>query len=243
MSNRRSSSAATAGRDTLRAALDDIAKLKQLSAAIGGGGTPSGVIAQFAGATAPSGWLLCDGSSLLRSAYPDLFAVIGTTYGAVDGTHFTLPDGRGRVLAGKGTNGNVATLGQSEGAAVGNRQTRHFHAAAGLGFSGSTGTTGTENQNHNHSDLGHIIQLHGDSGSFTGNDSAVTNWSTGAGWSGAEVQTPDTQFTQFANIGNENQAHNHNFTPSGSITGNVGVTAAAPQDGPAYLVVNHIIKT
>jgi microcystin-dependent protein len=33
-----------------------------------------------------------DGSSLLRASYPDLFGKIGTTYGAVDGTHFTLPN-------------------------------------------------------------------------------------------------------------------------------------------------------
>lgn len=42
-------------------------------------------------------WLLCDGSSLLRTGYAELFSVIGTTYGAVDGTHFSLPDLRGRV--------------------------------------------------------------------------------------------------------------------------------------------------
>ena len=37
----------------------------------------------------------CDGSSLLRTEYPDLFAVIGVTYGNADGTHFNLPDMRG----------------------------------------------------------------------------------------------------------------------------------------------------
>lgn len=47
--------------------------------------------------TPPSGWLEEDGSSLLRAGtYAGLFAVIGTTYGAADGTHFNLPDSRGR---------------------------------------------------------------------------------------------------------------------------------------------------
>src|SRR5262245_19026075 len=53
--------------------------------------------------TAISGWLLCDGASYLRSGtYASLFAAIGTTYGSADGTHFNVPDFRGRVPAGVG---------------------------------------------------------------------------------------------------------------------------------------------
>lgn len=61
-----------------------------------------GEVRDWSGAstTVPNGWLPCDGSSQLRSAYPALFATIGTTYGAADGTHFNLPDYRGRVLVG-----------------------------------------------------------------------------------------------------------------------------------------------
>ncbi len=44
----------------------------------------------------PDGWLEENGASLLRSAYPGLFSVIGTMYGAADGTHFNLPDMRGK---------------------------------------------------------------------------------------------------------------------------------------------------
>ena len=44
----------------------------------------------------PYGWLEEDGSSLLRSRYPELFAVIGTLYGAADAAHFNLPDMRGK---------------------------------------------------------------------------------------------------------------------------------------------------
>jgi microcystin-dependent protein len=62
---------------------------------------PVGVTFPYAGTSAPSGYLFCSGQSLLRADYAALFAVIGTTYGAADGTHFTLPDLRGRVVAGK----------------------------------------------------------------------------------------------------------------------------------------------
>jgi microcystin-dependent protein len=44
------------------------------------------------------GWLVCDGRSLLRSDYRNLFAVIGTEFGSDDSTHFNLPDARGRVV-------------------------------------------------------------------------------------------------------------------------------------------------
>jgi len=65
----------------------------------------------------PTDWLACDGASLLRSAYPALFAVLGTTYGAADGTHFSLPDFRGRVPVGlKATDTDFDALGETPGA-------------------------------------------------------------------------------------------------------------------------------
>lgn len=62
---------------------------------------PVGTINAYGGATAPTGWLLCDGSSVLRAGtYAALFAVIGASFGAADGTHFNVPDFRGRFLRG-----------------------------------------------------------------------------------------------------------------------------------------------
>jgi len=61
---------------------------------------PAGMVTPYAGSTAPAGWLLCAGQSLLRADYPNLFAAIGGTYGAVDATHFSLPDMRGRTAVG-----------------------------------------------------------------------------------------------------------------------------------------------
>lgn len=75
------------------------------------------MVAAFAGASAPGGWLLCDGSAVSRATYAALFAVIGTTYGAGNGsTTFNVPDLRGRAIygVGPGTPG-VASLGATEG--------------------------------------------------------------------------------------------------------------------------------
>ena len=74
---------------------------------------PSGTITMFAGSTAPAGWLICDGRSVSSTDYPELYAVIGTTYGGY-GTNFQLPDLRGRFPVGKDT-GTFATLGGKGG--------------------------------------------------------------------------------------------------------------------------------
>lgn len=63
---------------------------------------PVGSLMDWAGtvATVPANWLFADGSSLLRASYVALFAAIGTTWGAADGTHFSLPDTRDMFIVG-----------------------------------------------------------------------------------------------------------------------------------------------
>ncbi len=79
---------------------------------------PSGTILPYGGSTIPSGFLECDGSAVSRSTYADLFAAIGTTWGAGDGsTTFNLPDLRGRSPLGAGTGSGLTarTLGSTGG--------------------------------------------------------------------------------------------------------------------------------
>jgi microcystin-dependent protein len=53
---------------------------------------PVGIIMYWTNSTAPSGWLVCDGSAVSRTTYADLFAVVGTTFGEGDGsTTYNLP--------------------------------------------------------------------------------------------------------------------------------------------------------
>ena len=61
---------------------------------------PAGVVFPYGGTSAPTGYLLCNGASVLRATYADLFTAIGTAFGTVDGTTFNLPDFRGRFLRG-----------------------------------------------------------------------------------------------------------------------------------------------
>ncbi len=59
------------------------------------GVNPAGALVMYGGTSAPTGYLLCDGTSYLRATYPILFTAIGTAYGTADGTHFNVPDMRG----------------------------------------------------------------------------------------------------------------------------------------------------
>lgn len=70
---------------------------------------PAGLVFPYAGTSAPSGYLLCDGSAVSRSTYSALFTAVATTYGTGDGSStFNVPDLRGRVVAGKDDMGGSA---------------------------------------------------------------------------------------------------------------------------------------
>lgn len=90
-----------------------------------------------------AGWYRCDGSPASRTTYATLFGVIGTTFGAGDGsTTFNLPDLRNRVPVGAGS---LYTLGTAVGAATvdishAHSTPNHAHSGADLTVSGTTGT-------------------------------------------------------------------------------------------------------
>jgi|GEM_PF-2593356 len=79
----------------------------------GGGGGNVGDFVDFAGTSAPSGCLLCDGTSYATATYPDLFAVIGYTWGG-SGANFNVPNAERRVMIGSGGTG-TATIGNAVG--------------------------------------------------------------------------------------------------------------------------------
>jgi len=78
---------------------------------------PTATVLPYAGSTAPTGYLVCAGQSVLVADYGDLYDVIGFTYGG-SGPSFNLPDLRGRVIAGQdnmgGTSADVLTDAQAD---------------------------------------------------------------------------------------------------------------------------------
>lgn len=151
------------------------------------------------------GWLVCDGRSLSRTEYNELFSVIGTTYGAIDSSTFKIPDCRGRVLGGIGTGAGLTA--RSAGTLIGSESTTltttelpsHTH-------SGTTTTDGshthTSNANGGQGGLG-LVTANG-SNTETGVDSSLGELNL---WTTPYALTIDS-----------NGNHNHSFT-TGS-TGN-----------------------
>ena len=77
-------------------------------------GIPTATIIEWSDSSIPSGFLECDGSAVSRTTYSALFTIIGTTYGAGDGSStFNLPDLQDNVIIGKSNN---KTLGSTGGA-------------------------------------------------------------------------------------------------------------------------------
>lgn len=182
---------------------------------------PTGTLHAFAGATAPLGYLLCDGTAVSRTTYASLYAVISTTYGAGDGsTTFNLPDLRGRVPVGSGTDGDSANTSRTRGVKFGDsRLPMHSHG----------GTTGYMNSNWAH---GHYVEGPGGHSHgvwFGGVGGAVTfSFAPAAVNNGAYGSQRDFATTTDTN-------HTHSFT-----TDNAGAGVGANQ--PPSLGVNYIIK-
>jgi len=168
---------------------------------------------------ASAGTVIANGASLLRTDFPDLYLNMGTTYGSVDGTHFTLP-----LLTDTGRFLRSTTSALTVGTYQANQNLAHTHT--GATFSGTTaiesaththtgsGTTGFESASHTHSYLG-----------------PAAGGASGTG-SGIEAAPPAG-----ANTGTESAAHSHtySFTTSGDSVDHThtfsGTTGTIPSSG------------
>jgi microcystin-dependent protein len=207
----------------------------------GGGSAPVGTVVSYAGSAAPQGWLVADGSAVSRSTYSELFAAIGTTYGAGNGsTTFTLPDLRGRVVVAVGSNGDVAALGQTDGAAEPSRSPLHTHSVPAHSHSVGTLVVGSGG--------GQTLSVPGSltpvmrcfPGSFQSDDVCHSG-----NESSANIQTLGSGFGfNPANVGVSVGPHTH------GLSGRAGDTAGADGDqpmtsgngGPSYIALAYIIR-
>lgn len=133
----------------------------------GGSGqlVPTGTILDYAGDTEPTGYLFPYGQAVSRTTYSALFAVIGTTYGAGDGsTTFNLPDVCGRVVAGRDDMGGVSKnrlTGQTDGVngdTLGGAGGKEEHALTADEAPELTGTTASAGA-HTHTIFAQSINL------------------------------------------------------------------------------------
>lgn len=95
---------------------DSSVTLEKIAAAVQATLVPTGTVSAFAGSSAPTGYLLCDGTSgYSTTTYAALFAVIGYTYGGSGGS-FSVPNLKGRTIIGVGVGSEITgTLGTVQG--------------------------------------------------------------------------------------------------------------------------------
>ena len=185
-----------------------------------------------------SGYLLCDGAAVSRTTFADLFAVVGTTYGAGDSsTTFNVPNLQGKMP--QGFDGNTYNLAGTGGAntvtvAVTNNQAATNATNQSVTITGSisnTSLTTAQLASHNH----------------TTNTANTSNTGSGPQFTG----TPNGNTNHVANGLNNagsGTGHNHSHTLSGTLTGNIttsltgSVTAAGTNSFSPFVVVNYIIK-
>jgi microcystin-dependent protein len=127
--------------------------------------TPPGTIIAFAGGSAPTGYLFCEGSAYARTTYPNLFAAIGTTWGAGNGTTtFNVPDLRGYFQRGAGTSARDPDSPRYVGTAQTEAFASHTHTDSG--------------HQHSYTVVTSTAQATGGSGSNYFNGSALVNTGT-----------------------------------------------------------------
>lgn len=224
-----------------------------ISTSFGTDPMPTGMITMFGGASAPSGYLLCNGASVSRSTYSALFAIIGTTHGSADSSTFQLPNFQERIPRGKGSSDN---LGDTNGTAT-ITPTGTISSVTPTGavtISGSTDDhvlTTAQIPSHAHYvmvDGGPITNYTSDWGTANA-DKAFTraNNQGGMGSSDYHIQykdaTPDRARSSFTGSGS---GHSHGLSASGSFSGNSTTPTFTGSNTSVlnpYLCVNYIIKT
>lgn len=196
-----------------------------------------GQIGTFATPNAiPPGWVECDGRELSRVSYAALFSVIGTAYGAGNGsTTFNVPDasgrtifgrdnGRGRLTGAGGLGGNVGNAGGSETVTLNELQLpSHGHAGStgGAGGHDHGGGTGLAGQ-HSHGGVT------GNSGGHThsaSSDQQGNHAHTGTTDNNGEHSHQQGYAVGVAGSGSTNRTVS-DLAPTGSRTG-IGITDAA----------------
>jgi microcystin-dependent protein len=212
---------------------------------------PTGTVMSFAGSSAPTGWLLCDGSAINRTTYANLFTAIGSTYGSGNGsTTFNLPDLRGRTIFGVDnmggtsanrltTTGGVSannTLGATCGAQSITLTTpnlpTHNHT-----FTGDQSTTSSNSHTHDYQDAYFAESL---SGGVGANQRFGLSANSDNDNSFYFRTSSNTHSTSASNIATSSNSHSHTVTASGTV-GNTGSGAAFSPLNPG-IVMNYIIK-
>ena len=184
-------------------------------------GVPSGSVFCRAIATVPTGYLECNGAAVSRTTYSALFAIIGTAYGAGNGSStFNLPDLRGEFIRGF-DNGRGVDSGRSVATSQGGQNASHNHSISVSGTTSNPTPTLT-------GDVRRISEGYRAQGTASGVFTKVNDGNNNI--TGSSSTSPVAGFSMDA-------THTHTFSASGN-TGSQGSEAR-----PRNIAMMYIIKT
>ncbi len=172
---------------------------------------PTGTILSYAATSVPLGYLQCDGSQVSRTTYARLYAILGNSWGAGDGTTtFNLPNLSGRTPIGTGTGSGLTTRNLTD--QVGTETVTLTSAQSGMPYHNHGGSTGNTNPDHKHSQTG----FYGGIGSGSGFGLGTLSVAPGTTFS----DTNGTNVNHLHSIGSDSadasQSHN-NMQPSVAV--------------------------
>lgn len=198
--------------------------------------TPTGSVFPFAGSSAPTSYLMCYGQNVSRITYSALFSVIGTTYGVGDGsTTFTIPDLRGRAVAGKDdmggssagriTSGGSGIVGTTLGA-TGGLETHTLNTSQLPSHTHTLGSHTHTTPAHSHNiTSGTLLSLaNHQHATSIGADTGGIYWrmessNTGGFYGSRVIAAPGTNTVKTAALGSTNVNIRENYTSTGTELG------------------------
>jgi microcystin-dependent protein len=176
---------------------------------------PPGAVIMYAGSSAPTGYLLCDGSAVSRTTFAALFAVISTVYGVGDGsTTFNVPNTKGVFVRGTGS-----------------------QTISALTYTGTQGTTQNDTTKKNGlvlTDTLGISDTHVHQTALVDGNPANQQWGAGATYQGAVGGSVGVD---------PNSLTGPSYNGSITITGGVGLSNGDAETRPANITLTYLIKT
>ena len=207
--------------------------LEKLASAVQNLLIPTGTINAYAHSVAPTGWLMCDGTS--TAGYTLLASYVGAT----------TPDLRGKFLMGKTATGIGSTLLGSGGSTTITEANLPVHQHTMNHTHGSFTSSG-QSQSHNHTvslnDPGHFHNVNGNVANLTvGGGVVMTVLSYLGGDSTNGLTNLKYTGTTVSSVGNASQDHTHSVTVT-AHTGNTGTVGSGTAYFQPFVAVNYIIK-
>jgi microcystin-dependent protein len=202
-------------------------------------GMPVGAISAFGGLFAPAGWLKCDGQAVSRAVYSDLFALVGTTFGAGDNsTTFNVPDLR-----------NEFVRGRPDDRAIGSKQVGSF-AAHSHPVSDPGHTHGASQASHSHNittgshghsinDPGHrhnaVVGLNVAGSGISGGGGVLISYQTEPAGTGISINNA-------GNLGGSSDAQTPNVTVASATTNETIGSTGGTENRPQNMALDYYIK-